>query len=261
MPASRVAAAFRRGTLLLAVGSTAAFAACATKRDVKTLGDEISLLSARQDSLVALLRAQNRELMDSLRAGSEMMLQIRGELGHQLLQMEQQLVQLQELSGQSQRRLADLRRDLESRERTFDTTTPAPAAPPAAADSSAADQLYQIGMEKLRQGAPATARAAFQQILDQFATHPRASDAQFQIAETYVAEEEFDSAFREFDRVVELFPNSPRAPSALFRAGVIAEERGNIQRAREYFSRVQAGYPVSDEARLAGERLARLQGR
>src|SRR5690606_1289913 len=103
--------------------------------------------------------------------------------------------------------------------------------------------------------------AAFQQILSSYPSHPRAADAQYQIAETYVSEEAFDQALKEFERVAELFPDSPRAPQALYRAGVVSAERGNISDARRYFNRVVSGYPATEEARLAEDRLRNLPRR
>ncbi|NIQ53643.1 MAG: tetratricopeptide repeat protein, partial [Gammaproteobacteria bacterium] len=49
-------------------------------------------------------------------------------------------------------------------------------------------------------------------------------------------------------------------PEALYRAGLIAKERGNNQRAREYFRRVVEAYPQSDAAMLAERELQRLGG-
>lgn len=260
-PAAWPPAPLRRGALLVALVALAApLAGCATKKDLKLLRSEVVGLQARQDSLFLLLREQNHEILDSLRANSELTLRVRGDLGHQLLQMDQQLVQIQELTGQSQRRLAELRQQWESRNQQL-AQIPAEPGEPEPARGGDADQLYQIGVEKLQQGAAGTARAAFQNVLQQYPTHEKAPDAQFQIAETYVLEKNYDAALRDFERVIELFPSAPRAPTALYRAGVLSEERGNIPKAREYFTRVRSGYPQSDEARLAAQKLERLRRR
>jgi tol-pal system protein YbgF len=266
-PAAWTAASLRRCALAALAAAALPLAGCATKRDLKELRDEMIALQARQDSLFRVMQAQNREVLDAMRGTQDVVLQVRGDLGHQLLQMEQQLVQIQELTGQSQGQLAQLRRQWEARSQQFaaamsgEEGLPSETSVPAAAGGADVDRLYALGREKLQEGAAATARAAFQQILSQYATHELAPDAQFQIAETYVVEGNTESALREFDRVVELFPNSSRAPLALFRAGMVAKERGNIDRARAYFNRVRSGYPKSDEARQAGEELQRLRGR
>ncbi|HEX6940333.1 MAG TPA: tetratricopeptide repeat protein [Longimicrobiales bacterium] len=250
----------RRSASLCALGVAAVAGGCATKNDLKQLRDEVVQMQMRQDSLFRLLQAQNRSILDTLRTSGDLVLRVRGELGYQLQQMEQQLIQIQELTGQSQRRLAELRRQWESRNQEFAAAPVETVGPPGSGDADV-EQIYEIGRQKLQEGAAATARAAFEQIVSGHPTHARAPDAQYQIAETYVAERNFDRALQEFERVIELFPNSPRAAQALYRAGVVSEERGNISDARRYFNRVVSGYPRSEEARLAEERLKNLQRR
>ncbi|HEX7119946.1 MAG TPA: tetratricopeptide repeat protein [Longimicrobiales bacterium] len=259
-PGERTWRPLRRSASLCALGVAVVAGGCATKNDLKQLRDEVVEMQVRQDSLFRLLQEQNASILDTLRTSGDLVMRVRGELGYQLQQMEQQLIQIQELTGQSQRRLAELRQQWERRAEQF-ASAPLPAAGPAEAADTDVETLYALGRQKLQEGAAVTARSAFEQIVSGFPTHPRAPEAQYQIAETYVAEGEFDRALEEFERVIELFPNSPRAAQALYRAGVVSEERGNISDARRYFNRVVSGYPRSEEARLAEDRLRSLQGR
>jgi len=57
---------------------------------------------------------------------------------------------------------------------------------------------------------------------------------------------------------VKRYPNSPRAPSALYKLGLLAEQRGDKAAARTFYARVLAGYPRSDEANLARDKLQTL---
>lgn len=238
---------------------------CATKRDVRDLREQVAAMQARQDSLLQVLAQQNRTLMDSIRQTHEMVLRVRGDLGNQLVQMEQQLIQIQELTGQSQQQLAILRQQVSSRGEYF-STPPEPqgtgggeAAP--AGSGTDPEQLYRVGMEQLQRGNARVARQAFETIVKDHATHERAPDAQLQVAETYYQERNYDAALKALDRVVEMFPSSPAARRAVYRAGVIAEEQGNIPKARSYFQRVESGWPGSEEAELAREKLRRMSGR
>ncbi|MBI4545739.1 MAG: tetratricopeptide repeat protein [Gemmatimonadetes bacterium] len=258
---ARRAVACTARLLLLPLAAAAATSACATKKDVKTLRESVLGLQARQDSVFLELRRQNRELQDSLHSTSELMQRVRGDLGHRLLQIEQQLLQIQELTGQSHSRLQELRRQLETRSQELGPTPAATAAVAPAPARGSPEQLYAIGVEQLQRGAAQTARRAFEEILQKYGTHERAPDAQFNLAETYYLDGQHDRALREFERVVELFPNSARAPAALYRAGVVAEEQGNIARATEYFQRVVSNYARSDEARSAQEKLSKLRRR
>lgn len=248
---------------LALVLSAAVSAGCATKRDVRDLNAALYQLQARQDSLFHLLQRQNREVLDTVSRSSDMLVRVRGDIGHQLLDIEQQIVQLQELTGQSQRRLQELNAQMaQQRERLEQQqaaagldSTGAPIASPTAAGGASAADLYAIGREQLQNGAAQTARQAFQQLLSGFPTDTLAAAAQLGIAETYVLDKDYDKAMDAFERVAEMYPASPRAPAALYRAGVVEDERGNAKKAREYFQRVVNRYPQSDEAASAKKKL------
>ncbi len=97
----------------------------------------------------------------------------------------------------------------------------------------------------------------FREFLRIFPTHERAADALFYIGESW-AGESADSAAAVYQQVVKTYPNSSRAPSALYKLGLLAEQRGDKAAARTYYARVVAGYPRSDEANLARDKLQRL---
>ncbi len=254
----------RTRTALLALLAFVPLGACATKRDVRDLRGEIVELRRQQDSLLSVVQRQNRALADTAAVTLDAISRLRGDLGNQLSQMEQEHLQIQELTGQSQRRVQELREQIAERNVRMaapggvDTTAGAPAPAGAATDSSGVEQLYAAAQANLERGATGTARAAFQQIVQDHPDSPRAPDAQFGIAETYYRDGDFENALHALEQVVEMFPGSARAPGALYRAGVIAQERGNNQRARDYFRRVVAGWPKSDEARMATEALSHL---
>lgn len=242
--------------VLLLGATTLAAGGCATKRDVRDLRGDVRAVMARQDSILSMLSGEHRALRDSLRALGNEVVTSRGELRNQLLAMEQQLIQIQELTGQSQRRLNQLREDMSRREEVPPQAPVEGAAP--GASGVEGDDLYIAGTEQLDRGAAETARLAFEQLLRENPQHPRAPDAQYNIGETYYQEGDLDAALQALDRVVQLYPDSPRSPAALYRAGVISQERGNIEEARGYFNRVLSGYPRSEQARLASERLQAL---
>ena len=92
------------------------------KSDVQMVQDDVALLkaeTARRDSARAaqldqVIQVQQR-VMDSLTADRKAVAQLRGDLATDLYNIQQQLVQLQELTGQSQQRLTELRTRLEAR--------------------------------------------------------------------------------------------------------------------------------------------------
>lgn len=257
-------------SLLLVGGIALVVAGCATKKDLAQVRQEMQQLQVRQDDGTRQLERKVDQvgetvvaLLDSMRVQSESLMRVRGDIHYQLLQLEQQLVNVQELTGQSQQRIGELRQELERRMEQIGTGV-LPGVDTAAEHLDVDDdvsEMYRLAMNHLEQGAPRTARMPLEQILEDHLDHPLAPDAQFQLAETYVLEEEYERALREFEQVVKSFPDSRRAPQALFRAGRISEERGNIDAARVFYERVKAGYPRSDEAKAAQEALERLPRR
>jgi tol-pal system protein YbgF len=239
-------------------------AGCATKRDVQDVAVQVADLRARQDSTLRALRA----LTDTVRAQGATLWQVRGDLARQLFDIEQQLVQIQELIGQSQAVLSRLRARIGEREEALetpptaaagDTARPPPRAP--RVGDAEAQGLFAAAMEQYRRGAYATSREGFQQFVTQFAGHELAPEAQYYVGETYREEKDWTGALREYARVLELYPNSKVAPRALYKSGLVEADRGNVERACEFFRRTDAGYPNSDEARLARDQMRRLRCR
>ncbi|HEU5171506.1 MAG TPA: tetratricopeptide repeat protein [Gemmatimonadales bacterium] len=259
----------RRGLAALVL---AAAGACASPSDVRRVQNEVALLraeSARQDSvraarLAEIMRVQQR-IMDSLESTRTALRSLRGETQQDLYNVERQLVQLQELTGQSQQRLTELRTRLEAREAQIAATptTPAPgdttggpAAPPSAPTASA-DQMYEASVAQLRRGSTATARSGLRRLLQTHPTSERVPDALYFMGQSFAAENQ-DSAAYYYNQVVQNHPQSPRAAAALYNLGLLAERRKDTAAARDAYQRVVQRYPRSDEAALARDRLRAL---
>jgi tol-pal system protein YbgF len=161
---------------------------------------------------------------------------------------------VQELTGQSQQRLSDLRSQLEQRGRE-PMAAPADTGRAGGAPSGlpGPDQLFDLGLQQLRRGSPGTARVAFQQFLQAYGSHARVPDALYFLGETW-AGTNADSAAQAYEAVAR-HPNSARAPGALYKLGLLAEQRGDRDAARGYYQRVLSTYPRSEEAPLAREKL------
>lgn len=256
----------RNFSLMLALGLCAG---CALKGDVRKVELQVQSLksdiaraeatqASQRDSILAAIVAVQRVIA----AQQAYLVQLRGEMKTDLLAVQQQLVSVQELTGQSQQRLSDLRRRLEDQARQ-PVTGPDPALPgmPVGPSGNPAgpgpDQMYDLSLQQFRRGSLGTARLGFREFLRVFPTHERAADAWYYVAETFAAENT-DSAAAVYDALVKTYPNSPRAPSALYKLGLLAEQRNDRAGARAYYLRVVSGYPRSDEANLARDKLQRL---
>jgi tol-pal system protein YbgF len=241
--------------------------ACATRKDVDRIREDLALVQAQQDSLAANVQQLESSVSLALENQQSLVVTVRGDVLRQLDDMERQLVEIQALLGQSQVELYRLRDRMEERqagrEAVGDTlavpdSLPAGGVPGPAGEPRA---LYSAAIEQFRRGAYETARAGFQEFLVAFPANDLAPDAQYYLAETYREEGDSGRAIRQYDRVVELYPNSTAAPTALYKAGLLQVEQGNKDTACEYFQRVTAGYPRSDESRLARQQAERLSCR
>src|SRR5213080_2759286 len=258
-----------RPTLLLALGLAAG---CALKGDVRKVELQVDALRAERaradaeraahvDSLRSLVAA----VQQALAAQQAYLVQMRGDVRTDLVAVQQQLVQVQELTGQSQQRLSELRARIEERAQQpvppLDTTGRAaggaPAGPSANPGGPGPDQMYDLSLQQFRRGSLATARLGFREFLRVYPTHEHAPDALFYLGETWGGEST-DSAAAVYQQVVKTYPNSSRAPAALYKLGLLAEQRSDKAAARTYYARVIAGYPRSDEANLARDKLQRL---
>jgi tol-pal system protein YbgF len=252
---------------------------CALKGDVRKVELQVQALqgelarrdsaqTAERDSLLSAIRLLQRALTTQ----QAYLVQLRGDLRTDLINVQQQLVSVQELTGQTQQRLSEQRARLEQLAQQPVPVPPPPAGtdtvvrsggpPPTGASGNPAgpgpDQMYQLALQQYRGGRMATARLGFREFLRVFPTHERAADAQFYVGESFEREAP-DSASAVYDQVVRAHPNSPRAPSALYKLGLLAEQRGDRAAARRLYQRVIAGYPRSPEADLARQNQQRLR--
>ena len=252
----------------LAPALAVALGACALKGDVRRVETQVTQLrqeTARADSVRAVslerrldeVLALQRAVLDSLSVQQRRLTLVQGELRNDLTDVQRQLVQIQELMGQSQQRLSELRSQFEQRRQQL-AAQPSSEGDTARApvpDEPGPEQLYDLAVRQLRGGSPQTARQALQKLLTDYPQHDRVPDALFQLAESWAGTSP-DSAARGYERIAQQHPSSTRAPAALYKLGLLAEQRGDPRAARVYYQRVVAGYPRSEEAALARTKLS-----
>ena len=240
----------------------------ATQRDIRDLRTQMETDRSSQEQLLRDVLRRNQALLDSL---TDQNVRLRGDVSTRLVAIERQLVQIQELTGQGQQQLTQLRQQLARREEEARRASEAAAASAAAQRDSAADapaggaepqgeagaqEMYDAALGAFRRGSMNAARAGFEEFLRAAPGHPRAADAQFHVGETYAQGRNLERAVEAYGRVVDTYPTSPRAPAALLRMGRIDAGRGNRTQARARFNRIIADYPRSPEAADARRELA-----
>jgi len=236
----------------------------ASKTDIALLQTDLQTMrveSARGDSArraqVDQVLAQLTRANDSVRAISARLAKLQGDVANEHYQMTREIIQLQELSGQSTRRLQELRGALEER-------APAASAPPPPGDSTrpaaapGPGQLFQSSLDQLRRGSVSVARGGFEELLRAYPTYEDAPEAMVYIAETYAAERNQVAADSVYGLVVQRYPRSPKAATALYKRAQILRSAGQGAAARAALERIVREYPRSDEAALAREQLRTL---
>jgi tol-pal system protein YbgF len=285
---------------LLPLVMLATGACFATREDVQALHADVQTLradnarsdSARRAALDRVVTSLN-VVRDSLGLLSTRVVKMQGDVRGDLYNVGQQLLQIQELTGQSQQRVQELRASLEAKQSDIQSSTGPSSVPPATGAAGAPtagagapspssanpatrpgaattpapsggatpgpNQLFQISLEQLRRGSPGAARTGLQTLLQQYPTSDLVPDAQFYLGEAYHQEGNASGADSAYAAVVSRFPTSPRAPTALYKRALGMEEKGNVVGARGLLNDLVTRYPRSDEAALAKERLRTLK--
>lgn len=118
---------------------------------------------------------------------------------------------------------------------------------------------YQAAFELLKEQRYEPAAMAFKQFLVTYPDSELVDNAQYWLAESYYVTQKFDEALAAFELVVTTFPRSRKVPDALLKVGYCNYELKAFGSARDALVRVQADYGETTAARLAGQRLLRME--
>ncbi len=118
---------------------------------------------------------------------------------------------------------------------------------------------YQAAFELLKEQRYEPAAMAFEQFLVTYPDSELADNAQYWLAESHYVTQMFDRALSEFEVVITKFPRSRKVPDALLKVGYCNYELKDWAGARAALARVQSEYPDTTAARLAGQRLSRME--
>lgn len=248
-----------RGRLLALAVVLVTTAGCATKGDLRDLRDEMAASRATQEELLRELQSQSDAILDSLHVQD---VRLRGDLTNRLLQVDRQLVQIQELTGQGQQQLSQLRETVRAREEAFrsgEMNSGETSGDQPTRGGGDPDELFSASRSAMERGSLATARAGFEELVRSFPRHPRAAEAQLAIGVTYEEGDDAVRALEAYGRVTELYPNSQLAATALYRAALLEVARDNREQARSMLSQIIAAYPDSPEAEQATQELRRIR--
>lgn len=260
--------------LVLSAAAVAASACFATRNDVRTLQGDLAVLRAENARADSVHRAEFQKatvavaaVADSVRAVNAFLARFstdvsrfQGDLSITMHTFGQQLLTIQELLGQTQKRMQDVRADLERQQADLasaaQTSTAAPGAPPAAgAAQPGPAQLFQMGNQMLERSSYGSARNAFESMLALYPNDVNVGEAEFGIARSFDLEGQAAAADSVYAIVVDKYPKTAHAPSALYKRGKFAQAGGQAAKAQALFQQLVAKYPNSPEAATAADLL------
>lgn len=262
----------------LPVGLLATGACFATRSDMRVLQGDILTMrqeAARADTSRArqlgVVAATMGVVADSLRATSSRLASYQGENRGEFRAIGQQVLQLQELVGQSQVALGRLRAENEARlqQQLQQQQQAAPQNPPIATDTVGVpvvppapvpvnpgpNQLLNDGLAQARRGSYGTAQAAFEELIRLYPNSDLAPEGQYYLGEAYASDGKTAQADSAFEGVIAKYPKAPKASTALYKLALSLARQGRKADARARMDQVVRVYPASDDAVLAGEWL------
>ena len=266
-----------RVVVLIPAAMVAVSGCFATRQDVQILQNDLAALRTQNQQADSVHRiqldhviGQLAEVNDSLRLLNARTTKWLGDVRGDLYGVSQQLIQIQQLTGQSQTRLQELRAQLEKRGPAL---APLPTAGPtpgtavamspdtshAASAGPGPNELFELALNQLHRGSTNTARAGFQDLLQKYPNADIAPDAQFYLAQADEQAGQMAAADSGYQLVVARYPASPRAATALYKHASILEASGRTDAAKSAFQDVVSKYPQSDEAVLAKDKLRELK--
>lgn len=240
----------------------------ATKSDFDKLQQDVLYARAGSNAADSVQRAylidmtrSMRTLSDSINALSRRVNTMKTATDADLAAMREDISQLQDLSGQSEQRLRDMRAAIEEK-------APAPSDASAPTDSASSagtpggpgpGQLLQAGRDQLLKGGNVAARAAFSELISRYPRSDLVPEAMFYTAQAYAAERNNDAADKEYASLITKYPNSPRVPTAMYKRAIQLQAAKKTPEAKRLFQDIIKRFPRSDEAALADERLQSIK--
>ncbi len=118
---------------------------------------------------------------------------------------------------------------------------------------------YDTGLAILREGRYAEAAEAFNRFLAANPANSYSDNASYWLGETYYVTRDYDRALATFRQLAANYPDSTKVSDGRLKMGYIYYEKKDWVNARQELETVVSQYPGSTAARLADDRLRRMQ--
>lgn len=121
------------------------------------------------------------------------------------------------------------------------------------------EEVYRAGLSDYTKGNYDLAISSFNTYLTFYPKTSLVPNAQYWLAESYYSKRDYLKAIREFDKLIKDYPDSSKVPSAMLKQGYAYLELRENAEGQGVLRELVAKFPRSREARLARDRLERLQ--
>lgn len=161
----------------------------------------------------------------------------------------------------------DMYGDLDKRLQALEGGGATLAAPPGAAPAGVAApvpasggdrEAYQAAFELMKASKYNDAAAAFSQYLARYPQGSMLDNAQYWLGEAHYVLKDYPQAVRDFQTVLDRYPDSRKVPDALLKLGYTHYETKNYREARDVLRRLVQQYGDTASAKLAQQRLAKM---
>ncbi|HVN41366.1 MAG TPA: tol-pal system protein YbgF [Steroidobacteraceae bacterium] len=244
----RLAAAVVLPALVLATWPLTTLGAASNKELEARANDTDSRLGALETRVNQALV----ELQQQIDTARQELRTLRGQIEEARHDLEQARQQQRDLYGDLDRRLLLI-------ENASGTAAPGASGPPTAPDVMFADEaaVYGDAFAAMKAGRYEEAAKGFQLYLTKYPKGPRADNATYWLGEAQYVQLDYANALKTFE-AVSAFPESRKLPDALLKVGYCQYELKAFKNARATLQKVISNYPDAEAARLAKERIDKM---
>jgi tol-pal system protein YbgF len=123
---------------------------------------------------------------------------------------------------------------------------------------SEATKAYRNAYLDITAGNYEIARMGFEEFLKNFPESELADNAQYWVGESFYAKDQYKEAYDAFKKVLDNYPKGDKIPGALLKISYCSLALGRKGEGRKYLGELISKYPLSEEARLAKEKMGSL---
>ena len=125
-------------------------------------------------------------------------------------------------------------------------------------DPTKAEAEYQRAFKLLKESQYEQALVAFKKFLKDYPDSAFSDNAQYWLGETNYVMQNYELAINEYQALLNTYPDSQKVSHALLKIGYSYAELGNAADAKKTLNEVKKLYPGTTAARLADERLRKI---